>query len=78
MPPSLYLLTLPAVLSAQNGQRRTLASLTLALTLALSLGRGNRFVNANNMLQQYDPLRPLRSGLSITTSPLFQTPSQAR
>ncbi len=42
MPPSLYLHTLPTVRSVKNGQHFILAP----LTLALSPGRGNRFVDA--------------------------------
>lgn len=47
MPPSLYLRTLPTILSVKNGQHFILAP----LTLALSPGRGNRFVDAGNKFE---------------------------
>ena len=71
MPPSLYLRnlrTLSGALSIPNSQRFILAP----LTLTLSPGRGNRFVNADNMLQQYDSLKRLRGASSITTSHIFK------
>lgn len=70
MPPSLYLRTLPTVLSVQNGQRFILAP----RTLALSPGRGNRFVDADSMLQLYDSLKPLRGRFEHNNQPYFQTP----
>lgn len=45
---------------------------TRPLTLALSPGRGNRFVDADSMLQLYDALNPLRGASSITTSHIFK------
>ena len=70
MPPSLYLRTLPTVLSVKNGQHFILAP----LTLALSPGRGNRFVNADSMLQLYDSLKRLRGHFEHNNQPYFQTP----
>ncbi len=66
MPPSLYLRTLPTVLSVQNGQRFIFAP----LTLAHSPGRGNRF----SMLQLYDALKLLRGRFEHNNQPYFQTP----
>ncbi len=69
MPPSLYLRnlrTLSGALSIPNSQRFILAPLTL------SPGRGNRFVDTGNMLQQYDSLKRLRGASSITTSHIFK------
>ncbi len=42
------------------------------LTPALSPGRGNRFVDADSMLQLYDSLKLLRGASSITTSHIFK------
>lgn len=73
MPPSLYLRnlrTLSGALSIPNSQRFILAP----LTLTLSPRRGNRFVDADSMLQQYDPLRPLRSGFKHNNQPCFPNP----
>lgn len=66
MPPSLYLRTLPTVLSVKNGQHFILAP----LTLALSPGRGNWF----SMLQLYDSLKRLRGRFEHNNQPYFQTP----
>ncbi len=64
MPPSLYLRTLPTVLSVQNGQRFIFAP----LTLALSPGRGNRFVDAAAIRRPQTP----QGASSITTSHIFK------
>ncbi len=70
MPPSLYLRTLPTILSVKNGQHFILAP----LTLALSPGRGNRFVDADSMQQLYDSLKRLRGHFEHNNQPYFQTP----
>lgn len=44
------------------------------LTLALSPGRGNRFVDADSMLQLYDALKLLRGRFEHNNQPYFQTP----
>ncbi len=59
MPPSLYLRnlrTLSGALSIPNSQRFILTP----LTLTLSPGRGNWFVDADSRQQRCDALRPLR------------------
>ena len=70
MPPSLYLRTLPTILSVKNGQHFILAP----LTLALSPGRGNRVVDADSMQQLYDSLKRLRGHFEHNNQPYFQTP----
>ncbi len=73
MPPSLYLRnlrTLSGALSIPNSQRFILAP----LTLALSPGRGNQFVDADSLLQLYDSLKRLRGGFEHNNQPYFQTP----
>ncbi|BBT66191.1 hypothetical protein WP8S18E04_15750 [Aeromonas caviae] len=65
MPPSLYLRTLPTVLSVQNGQRFILAP----LTLALSPGRGNRFVDAAAIRRPQTP----QGSFEHNNQPYFQT-----
>ncbi len=56
MPPSLLSAHFANSSSVQNGQRFILAP----LTPALSPGRGNRFVDADSMLQLYNSLKRLR------------------
>ncbi len=66
MPPSLYLRTLPTVLSVKNGQHFILAP----LTLALSPGRGNRFVDAAAIRRPQTP----QGRFEHNNQPYFQTP----
>ncbi|BBT06357.1 hypothetical protein WP7S18E06_18560 [Aeromonas hydrophila] len=54
--------------------RMASASHSRPLTLALSPGRGNRFVDADSMLQQYNSLNPLRGSSEHNNQPYFQTP----
>ncbi len=83
MPPSLYLRTLPTVLSVKNGQHFILAP----LTLALSPGRGNRFVDAafrsllnreretcSWMLAICSKYSPTERDCEHNNQPYFQTP----
>lgn len=68
----------PSLLSANLARRAICpewpAFHTRPLTLALSPGRGNRFVDADNMLQLYDSLKRLRGHFEHNNQPYFQTP----
>jgi hypothetical protein len=65
MPPSL----LPVELVSRAICPKLPASHTPSLTLALSPRRGNRFVDADSMLQLYDSLKRLRGRFEHNNQP---------